>query len=120
MAREPDSPTAPASPTAAGPGEPKVQVAWDDRSVSTVYANVVDGFASKDELTLLLGTLRPRRVGPKGSVQVTMSHQVILSPSTAKRLLVLLSGMIAGHEKAHGEIVLANAPHEAPARDGGP
>ncbi len=110
MAKEPSL----GGTTDAAAGGRKVQVNWDDRNVATVYANVVDGFASKEEITLMLGTQRPRRVGP-GGLNVTISHQIVLTPSTAKRLLAVLAGVVGGYEKAHGEIPLPQHPPEATA-----
>jgi hypothetical protein len=90
---------------------PKVK--WNDTAMKTSYANVCNAFSTREEVTLLFGTNQTWHAGQK-EFTVELSDRIILSPFAAKRLLLLLGGVVAEYEKRFGPLNIdlraANAP----------
>lgn len=82
---------------------PKVQ--WDDSTMKTAYANVCNVSSTREEMTLLFGTNQTWHAGQK-EVTVQLSDRVILNPFAAKRLALLLAGVVGQYEKKFGEIAI--------------
>ena len=72
--------------------------------VPITYANFCRGTLSPEEVILDLG-FNPNAFGVKVLAEdVEIKNRIILSPSAAKRLLLLLSNMVQNHEHNFGEI----------------
>jgi hypothetical protein len=87
-----------------GPGTTLPQIHWDDSQMASSYANVVNANSSREEVTLFFGTNRTWNVAEAEKVVVNLSNRIILNPHAAKRLLTLLSALIAEYERRFGEI----------------
>lgn len=80
---------------------PKVN--WDDSQMATSYANVVNAASTREEVILLFGTNQSWK-GVEEEVDVHLSNRVILNPYAAKRLALLLGGVVAQYEKRFGPL----------------
>lgn len=78
-------------------------IRWDDSKMRSVYANVCNVSSTREEVTLLFGTNQAWRSGQK-EVGIELTDRVIVSPFAAKRLSLLLSGVVAEYEKRFGAL----------------
>lgn len=78
-------------------------IRWDDSKMRSVYANVCNVSSTREEVTLLFGTNQAWRAGQK-EVGIELTDRVIVSPFAAKRLSLLLSGVVAEYEKRFGTL----------------
>ncbi|MGV7234871.1 MAG: DUF3467 domain-containing protein [Nitrosomonadaceae bacterium] len=78
-------------------------IRWDDSHMRSVYANVCNVSSTREEVTLLFGTNQAWRSGQK-EVGIELTDRVIVSPFAAKRLSVLLSGVVGEYEKRFGTL----------------
>lgn len=79
------------------------QVEWDDKGMSTSYANVCNVTGTREEVTLLFGT-NQTGVAEQKEVSVRLSDRIILSPYAAKRLAKLISTVVTEYEKRFGAL----------------
>lgn len=79
------------------------QVKWDDSAMRTSYANVCNVASTREEVTLLFGTNQTWHSGQQ-EVSVRLSDRIILSPFAAKRLAILVGGVVAEYEKRFGTL----------------
>lgn len=86
---------------AAGKAQPKVN--WDDSDMDTTYANVVNAASTREEVILLFGTNQSWK-GVEDEVNVSLSNRVILNPYAAKRLAILLGGVVSAYEQRFGAL----------------
>ncbi len=87
------------------------QVSWDDSKLRTTYANVCNVSSTREEVIVLFGVNQSWHAGPKVTVQ--LQDRIILSPHAAKRLSLLLGGVVTEYEKRFGELeVVASGPTE--------
>ena len=91
-----------ASKAAAGRAVPKVQ--WDDSRMKTTYANVANAASTREEVTLLFGTNQTWNVVRDNEVKVELTDRIILSPFAAKRLWLLLGGVLKEYESRFGAL----------------
>ncbi len=49
-------------------------VHWDDKSMQTSYANVVNAFSTREELTLLFGTNQTWSLGDENQVNIKLCY----------------------------------------------
>lgn len=92
----------PAGPASHSPQSPKV--VWDDSSLRSSYANVVNVTCTQEEFTLLFGTNQTWNASQSGEVKVQLSDRLIVNPRTAKRLLLLLNNVVREYETRYGEL----------------
>ena len=71
--------------------------------MTTSYANVVHASSTREEMTLLFGTNVTLYTG-QSEVTVKLSDRIILSPFAAKRLSILLNGVVNEYEKRFGQL----------------
>ena len=92
-------------PDNAAPAVPKVT--WDDKTMSTSYANVCNVTGTREEVTLLFGT---NQTGINDQeVNVELSDRIILSPYAAKRMAMLIGNVVTEYEKRFGALNDPNA-----------
>jgi len=84
----------------------KPNVVWNDNNMRSTYANVCNVASTREEFTLLFGTNQSWHMG-HNELKVDLSDRMILNPYAAKRLSVLLNGIIQEYETRFGEISLA-------------
>ena len=82
---------------------------WDDSSMKTSYANVVNVSSSREEVTLLFGTNQTWHTGSQ-EFSIKLSDRMIISPFAAKRLLVLLQNIVGQYETRFGQLDIGVAP----------
>jgi hypothetical protein len=98
-------------PATAKPATPKVK--WDDSNMKTAYANVVNAASTREEVTLFFGTNQTWNVADAKELVIQLSDRIVLSPFAAKRLWILLGGVLNDYEKRHGKLEIdtrANVP----------
>jgi Protein of unknown function (DUF3467) len=97
----------PATAVAAKPEAASVAIKpkWDDSVMQTAYANVCNVLGSREEIALLFGTNQAWQSG--NELQVRLSHRIVLTPYTAKRLAQMLEQGVREYEQRFGEIKLS-------------
>lgn len=81
---------------------PKVH--WDDTELRTSYANVVNAAATHEEVTVFFGTNQTWNVRSENEVTIKLSERIILNPLAAKRLFLLLGGVLKDYESRYGTL----------------
>lgn len=99
MAKDSSNGEAAAQPQAS----PQTKVNWDDSSMETTYANVVNAASTREEVILLFGTNQSWK-GLEAEVNVSLSNRIILNPYAAKRLAIILGGVVTQYEKRFGTL----------------
>lgn len=87
----------------ASQAKPQPKVNWDDSNMDTSYANVVNAASTREEVILLFGTNQSWK-GVEDEVDVHLSNRIILNPYAAKRLAILLGGVVSAYEKRFGAL----------------
>lgn len=77
---------------------------WDDSSMSTSYANVVNVSMTREECGLFFGTNLTTGIGGGGEVTIKLSDRIIMTPHAAKRLSILLESHLRGYEERYGKL----------------
>ncbi len=83
-------------------------VRWDDTNMATSYANVANVSSTREEVTVFFGTNQTWNASDK-EFKILLSNRMILSPFAAKRLSLLLAGVLNQYESRYGEIKLEGA-----------
>lgn len=78
-------------------------VPWDGTNMQTSYANVCNVSSTREEMVLLFGINQAWQAGQQ-EVPVQLSNRIILSPHAAKRLSMILSGVVREHETRFGAL----------------
>ncbi len=87
----------------ASPAKAQPKVNWDDSDMQTTYANVVNAASTQEEVIVLFGTNQSWK-GAEDQVDVHLSNRIILNPYAAKRLAILLGGVVAAYEERFGAL----------------
>lgn len=98
MADERPTPT-PEVPTDTTP--PRVR--WDDAQMKSAYANVCNVSSTREEVVLMFGVNQAWQRG-QAEVVIQLTDRIILSPFAAKRLSLLLHGVMREYETRFGEL----------------
>jgi hypothetical protein len=94
-------------------GTPKVK--WDTSNMRSDYANVCNANCTREEVVLLFGQNQAWS-GVEEEVTVQITERIILSPFAAKRLSMLLAGVVKQYEERFGALEIATqAQAKAPA-----
>jgi len=105
-----------AEKTAANAAEAKTaegtRVKWDDTNMKSSYANVCNVTSTREEVVMLFGINQAWNRGQK-EVTIQLTDRVIISPYAAKRLTMLLDGVVKEYEKRFGALNV-----EGPAQQG--
>ncbi len=81
-----------------------VRVRFDDKQMTSNYANVANVGMSKDEVTLLFGTNQTwGAVGDE--ITILLSSRIIMTPSVAKNFVDTLQRVLQEYEEKIGKIV---------------
>ena len=98
----PDS--GPAASHTGGAGAKRTpKVVWDDSNMRMSYANVVNATSTREEVTIFFGTNQTWNASEE-EFKVTLSERIVLNPFAAKRLLILLTGVLEDYESRHGKL----------------
>ncbi|MCB1800256.1 MAG: DUF3467 domain-containing protein [Gammaproteobacteria bacterium] len=83
---------------------------WDDSSMSTSYANVVNVSMTREECGLFFGTNLTTGIGGAAEVTIKLSDRIIMTPHAAKRLSILLENHLRGYEERYGKLDVQRNP----------
>lgn len=83
------------------PGETSA-IDWDDANLATSFANVVNIQGTREQIELFFGTNRTWEAANRKPVKVDLTNRIILTPYAAKRLNLILTGVLREYESRHG------------------
>jgi hypothetical protein len=89
-------------------------VNWDDSEMATSYANVVNAFSTREELTLLFGTNQTWSLAGANSVNIKLSNRLVMNPIVAKRLQMLMGRLLDEYESRYGVLEVGGASDAVP------
>jgi hypothetical protein len=77
------------------------KIKWDDTNMKSSYANVCNVTSTREEVVMLFGINQAWNRGQK-EVTIQLTDRIIVSPYAAKRLAMLMQGVIKEYEKRFG------------------
>jgi hypothetical protein len=93
-------------------GAEGTRIKWDDSGMKSSYANVCNVTSTREEVVMLFGVNQAWNRGQK-DVTIQLTDRIIVSPFAAKRLALLLDGVVKEYEKRFGVL---NVEGPAPKR----
>lgn len=90
------------------------EVVWDDSRMQTVFANVVNGSSTREEVSLFFGLNETWNLSEAKSLKVQLSNRVVLTPFAAKRLWALLGNILQSYEKRYGTLDITTTQSSQP------
>ncbi len=100
-------------------GKPAIPaVNWDDSSMKTAYANVVNASSTREEVTLFFGTNLTWNPVQAKEFHVRLSDRIVLNPYAAKRLWILLGAILQQYESRFGKLNIDMSGIQASAAGG--
>jgi hypothetical protein len=94
-------------------------VNWDDSSMKTSYANVVNAASTREEITLFFGTNLTWNPGEAKEFHVRLNDRIVLNPFAAKRLWILMGAILKEYESRFGGLNLDTAATDGAQRGRG-
>jgi hypothetical protein len=91
-----------ADETAEPRGE-SMKIKWDDSKMRSSYANVCNVTSSREEVVLLFGMNQAWNRGQK-EVTIQLTDRIVISPYSAKRLSMMLGGVVKEYENRFGAL----------------
>ena len=82
-----------------------MRINWDDANMKSSYANVCNVTSTREEVVMLFGVNQAWNRGQK-EVTIQLTDRIIVSPYAAKRLMMLLDGVVKEYEKRFGVLNL--------------
>jgi hypothetical protein len=79
------------------------RINWDDAGMKSSYANVCNVTSTREEVVLLFGMNQAWNRGQK-EVTIRLTDRIVVSPYAAKRLSMLLQGVVNEYEKRFGTL----------------
>jgi len=76
---------------------------WDDTNMKSSYANVCNVTSTREEVVMLFGVNQAWNRGQK-EVTIQLTDRIIISPYAAKRMSMLLQGVVTEYEKRFGTL----------------
>jgi hypothetical protein len=80
-----------------------MRIKWDDANMKSSYANVCNVTSTREEVVMLFGVNQAWNRGQK-EVTIQLTDRIIVSPYAAKRLMMLLDGVVKEYEKRFGAL----------------
>jgi hypothetical protein len=84
-------------------GAEGTRIKWDDTAMKSSYANVCNVTSTREEVVMLFGVNQAWNRGQK-EVTIQLTDRIIVSPYAAKRLMMLLDGVVKEYEKRFGAL----------------
>jgi hypothetical protein len=81
----------------------QTRIKWDDSVMKSSYANVCNVTSTREEVVMLFGINQAWNRGQK-EVTIQLTDRIIVSPYAAKRLAMLLDGVVKEYEKRFGAL----------------
>lgn len=82
-------------------------VDWDDSEMNSTHANVVNASSTREEVNIFFGTNETWKANESHEFHVKLNNRIVLSPYCAKRLWVLLGGVLKQYENRFGQLDIA-------------
>jgi hypothetical protein len=79
------------------------KIKWDDSNMKSSYANVCNVTSTREEVVMLFGMNQAWNRGQK-EVTIQLTDRIVVSPYAAKRLSMLLAGIITEYESRYGAL----------------
>jgi len=79
------------------------RIKWDDSNMKSSYANVCNVTSTREEVVMLFGINQAWNRG-QTEVSIQLTDRIIISPYAAKRLVMLLDGVVKEYEKRFGTL----------------
>ena len=79
------------------------KIKWDDSTMKSSYANVCNVTSTREEVVMLFGMNQAWNRGQK-EVTINLTDRIVISPYAAKRLSMLLDGVVKEYEKRFGAL----------------
>ena len=79
------------------------KIKWDDSAMKSSYANVCNVTSTREEVVMLFGMNQAWNRGQK-EVTIQLTDRIVISPYAAKRLNLLLDGVVKEYEKRFGAL----------------
>jgi hypothetical protein len=89
--------------TATMPGGRKARIRWDDSKIRSHYPKVLNVTTAREEISLSFGGDRTRNTA-QDEEGYRLSDRIVMSPFTAKRLVMLLNDVIRTYEAKYGPL----------------
>ncbi len=83
-------------------GQRNSTIDWSDENLVTTFANVVNIQGTREQIEFFLGTNRSWATDKEGAVKVDLTNRIIMTPYAAKRLHMILTGVLREYEGRHG------------------
>ena len=80
-----------------------MKITWDDSKMKSSYANVCNVTSSREEVVLLFGMNQAWNRGQK-EITIQLTDRIVISPYSAKRLSMLLGGVVKEYENRFGPL----------------
>jgi hypothetical protein len=84
-------------------GAEGTKIKWDDSNMKSAYANVCNVTSTREEVVMLFGINQAWNRGQK-EVTIQLTDRIIISPYAAKRLAMLLDGVMKEYETRFGAL----------------
>ncbi|MFN0040008.1 MAG: DUF3467 domain-containing protein [Burkholderiales bacterium] len=85
-----------------------VKIHWDDANMKSSYSNVCNVTSTREEVVMLFGMNQAWNRGQQ-EVTIRLTDRIVVSPYAAKRLSMLLQGVITEYEKRFGTLNIEGA-----------
>lgn len=82
-----------------------MKLKWDDSNMKSSYANVCNVTSTREEVVMLFGINQAWNRGQK-EVTIQLTDRIIISPYAAKRLSMLLTGVVKEYESRFGTLAI--------------
>jgi hypothetical protein len=79
------------------------KIKWDDSNMRSSYANVCNVTSTREEVVMLFGMNQAWNRGQK-EVTIQLTDRIVISPYAAKRLAMLLDGVVKEYESRFGTL----------------
>jgi hypothetical protein len=80
-----------------------MKIKWDDSGMKSSYANVCNVTSTREEVVMLFGMNQAWNRGQK-EVTIQLTDRIVISPYAAKRLSMLLGGVVKEYENRFGAL----------------
>ena len=80
------------------------QLHWDDKAMTTNFANVVNIQSTREQVDLFFGTNQTWNTTDEQPLSIELSNRLILSPFAAKRLSLALNRVLREYEERYGAL----------------
>ena len=82
--------------------------------MATSYANVVNAFSTREELTLLFGTNQTWSMAEDKILSIKLSNRLVMNPIVAKRLHMLMGRLLEEYESRYGTLEVGGTTAAVP------